>query len=161
MLYLLDANVLIRAHQDYYPLDRMRGFWEWLCGQAEAGFIKMPSEVHDEVVEGTDDLAEWIGKPHVKDLLLLDEEVDLQIFQRVLDDGYGQNLTEDEIDEIGRDPFLVAYALMGDSRTVVTKEVSKPSKRRGHTKLPDACSRLNVRWITDFALYRELNFRLG
>lgn len=161
MLYLLDANVLIRAHQDYYPLDRVRGFWTWLCAQAEAGFIKMPSEVHDEVVEGTDELAEWIGEPHVKNLLLLDEEVDQQIFQQVLDDGYGQNLTEDEIDEIGRDPFLVAYALMGDNRTVVTKEVSRPSRGRGHTKLPDACSRLNVRWITDFALYRELNFRLG
>ena len=34
LLYLLDANVLIRAHQDYYPLDRVRGFWTWICDQA-------------------------------------------------------------------------------------------------------------------------------
>ena len=27
LLYLLDANVLIHANKDYYPLDRMKGFW--------------------------------------------------------------------------------------------------------------------------------------
>ena len=29
-LYLMDANVLIRAHADYYPLDRLPQFWAWL-----------------------------------------------------------------------------------------------------------------------------------
>ena len=160
MIYLLDANVLIRAHTDYYPLDRMEGFWVWICVQAEAGTIKMPAELHEEVQAGTDELATWIAKPHVKDALLLDEEVDQQVFQQVLDRGYGQDLTEDEIEETGRDPFLVAYALMEEARTVVTKEVSKPSRVRGNTKLPDACDRLNVPCITDFELYRRLDFRL-
>lgn len=160
MLYLLDANVLIRAHHDYYPLDRVKGFWTWICDQAKEGSIKMPSEIHDEVVGGTDELAKWIGRAQVKNVLLLNEEVDRQVFQRVLDHGYGRDLTEDEIDEVGRDPFLVAYAMMGDSRAVVTKEVSRPSRFRGRTKLPDACNRLGVPWITDFALYRELDFRL-
>ncbi len=27
-LYLVDANVLIRAHEDYYPLDRIPQFWD-------------------------------------------------------------------------------------------------------------------------------------
>ena len=138
----------------------MEGFWTWICDQARAGAIKMPAELHDEVREGTDELAEWIAQPDVKDVLLLDEEVDQQIFQRVLDDGYGERLTEDEIEETGRDPFLVAYALMGGSRTVVTKEISKPSRFRGHTKLPDACDRLSVPCITDFRLYRRLDFRI-
>ena len=128
MLYLLDANVLIRAHHDYYPLDRVEGFWTWICDQARRGSIKMPSEIHNEVVGGTDELAKWIGRAQVKNVLLLDEEVDQQVLQRVLDHGYGRDLTEDEIDEVGRDPFLVAYAMMGDSRAVVTKEVSKPSR---------------------------------
>lgn len=120
----------------------------------------MPAELHEEVQAGTDKLATWIAKPHVKDVLLLDEEVDQRVFQHVLDRGYGQDLTEDEIEETGRDPFLVAYALMEEARTVVTKEVSRPSKVRGNTKLPDACSRLNVPCITDFELYRRLDFRL-
>ena len=175
LLYLLDANVLIRAHHDYYPLDRLPGFWEWLCGQAEAGAIKMPFEIHREVATGNDALATWISQSRVEKALLLDEEVDQNTLRRVLDTGYGPNLTEDEIAEAGDDPFLVAYGtvagtvraglprrtLMGDSqRTVVTKEISKPSRQRGNTKLPDACQRLGVPWITDFELYRRLDFRL-
>ena len=161
MLYLLDANVLIRAYHDYYPLDRLPGFWDWVCGQAEAGAMKMPFEIHREVAKGNDELAEWIGQPRVEKALRLDEDVDQETLQRVLEIGYGPNLTEDEVEEAGRDPLLVAYALMGDGqRTVVTKEVSKPSKWRGGTKLPDACQRLGVPWITDFELYRRLDFRL-
>lgn len=29
-VYLIDANVLIRAHGDYYPIDRIKPFWDWL-----------------------------------------------------------------------------------------------------------------------------------
>ena len=162
MLYLLDANVLIRAHHDYYPLDRLPGFWEWVRDQAEAGAIKMPLEIHQEIAIGNDALANWIKQPRIGKALGLDEEVDQGTLQRVLDTGYGLDLTEDEIEGAGGDPFLVAYALMGDSqRTVITKEASKPSRWRGNTKLPDACDRLGVPWITDFELYRRLDFRLS
>lgn len=30
MLYLLDANELITAHNLYYPIDVVPEFWEWL-----------------------------------------------------------------------------------------------------------------------------------
>ena len=162
MLYLLDANVLIRACHDYYPLDRLPGFWDWIRGQAEAGAIKMPLEIYDEIAVGNDALAKWIRLSNIRQALLLDEEVDQDTHQRVLDTGYGPNLTEDEIEEAGRDPLLIAYALVGDrQRTVVTKEVSKPSRWRGGTRVPDACQRLCVPCITDFELYRQLEFRLS
>jgi hypothetical protein len=48
-LYLLDANVLIRAHEDYYPVDRIPQFWAWLLTQAEAGAVKMPLQIYNEV----------------------------------------------------------------------------------------------------------------
>ena len=54
MLYLLDANVLIRAHEDYYPLDRVRPFWDWLIVEAAAGHTKMPFEIYDEIAS-----SEW------------------------------------------------------------------------------------------------------
>jgi hypothetical protein len=41
-LYLLDANILIRAHEDYYPVDRIPPFWSWLIEMGEKGVIKMP-----------------------------------------------------------------------------------------------------------------------
>ena len=30
VLYLLDANVLIDANRDYYPIHRVPEFWDWL-----------------------------------------------------------------------------------------------------------------------------------
>ncbi len=44
-VYLLDANVLIRAHAGYYPLDRIPQFWDWLLEQAEVGVVKMPMQI--------------------------------------------------------------------------------------------------------------------
>jgi len=61
---------------------------------------------------------------------------------------------------MGKDPFLVAYAMMFDSRTVVTKETSKPRKLRANRHLPDVCKTMGVTWIDDFELYRRLDFRI-
>ena len=56
MLYLLDANVLIRAHGDYYPIDRVPPFWNWLIAEGEAGHVKIPFEIYDEIAIGNDAL---------------------------------------------------------------------------------------------------------
>ncbi|WP_339860190.1 DUF4411 family protein [Thalassospira alkalitolerans] len=161
MLYLLDANVLIRAHEDYYPVDRVPPFWEWIEQQAANGTVKMPLEIYSEIARATGLLSEWINSEEIKEVLLLDEEVDRTIFNGVIDRAYAPDLNDHELEEAGQDPFLVAYALNASNRVVVTKEVSKISKRRGRTKVPDACNTMGVRWINDFEFYRELDFRIG
>jgi len=40
MLYLLDANTLIDAKRDYYPIDRVPEFWSWLIFQGQQGINK-------------------------------------------------------------------------------------------------------------------------
>ena len=45
MLFLLDANVLIDANRDYYPIARVPEFWDWLVHNGSAGFVKIPIEV--------------------------------------------------------------------------------------------------------------------
>ena len=94
MLYLLDANVLIRAHEDYYPLDRVRPFWDWLIAEAAAGHTKMPFEIYDEIASASGPLKDWIAKSEVKDTLVLDDEVDRDIFNQVLDTAYAPDLTD-------------------------------------------------------------------
>lgn len=160
MLYLLDANVLIRAHEDYYPIDRVPPFWEWLAREAAAGHVTMPFEIYDEIATANGPLKDWISSEEVKKVLVLDEEVDQAIFNGVLNTAYAPDLTDDELEEVGRDPFLVAYALMGRDRAVVTKETSRPSKTRGRRKVPNACDIMNVPWMTDFRFYKERNFRI-
>lgn len=71
MRFLLDANVLIDAARDYYPLEMVPEFWEWLAHNGSVGKIKMPLEVYEEVCVGNDRLAEWLRHPSIKAALLL------------------------------------------------------------------------------------------
>lgn len=157
MRYLLDANVLITADRDYYPLERVPEFWDWLLHQGSEGRISVPFEIFDEVIAGKGDLVEW-AKAH-KDTLVVDSDAELSLVKQVLSQGYAPDLTEDEVEKVGKDPFLVACALSSKSdTTVVTTEISRPTKKRANRKLPDVCKEFGVRCISTFGLVRELNF---
>ena len=166
VLYLLDANVLIDANRDYYPIARVPEFWDWLLEMGKLDRIKIPQEFYEEVIfprpqkDKKDPLVEWL-KTH-KETLVLDEEAVVELVTRVTEQGYASDLTDEELIKIGRDPFLVAYALVDiQNRSVVTTEHSKPSRRRANSKLPDVCNDFNVRCINTFALIQELNFHTG
>ncbi len=159
-LYLLDANVLIRAHGDYYPLDRIEPFWAWLLEMAEAARVKIPAEIFAEVAGSPDLLGQWLRRPDVKRALVLDEPTDMAFIQRVIANGYAPDLTDVEIEKLGRDPFLVAAAGGFPDRVVVTREVAKPTAQRANRRLPDVCDTLGIRWTNDFQLWRLLDFRI-
>ena len=160
MLYLLDANVLIRAHEDYYPIDRIPQFWAWLVSLGDSSTIKVPYEIYGEIAVSTGPLHDWLTDNAVTKSILLDQKVDPASLNNVLAQGYAPDLDDSEIEEIGRDPFLIAYALNDVAETtVVTKEVSAPSKQRANRRIPDVCRTFGVRCINDFDLYRQLNFR--
>ena len=160
-MYLLDAKTLIRANADFYALDRIPQFWEWLIEKGSSGDIKIPPEIQAEIADDKDQLTQWIKDSNVKDVLILDDILPLYFVQKILDIGYAPNLNETEIEKIGRDVFLVAYAYFSNKkRTVETCEVSTPSRKRGNTKIADACNMLGVKWTTDFEMYQLFNFNL-
>jgi hypothetical protein len=159
LLYLLDANVLISAHEDYYGIDQVPQFWDWLLKVAKAGQAKMPFEIHQEIAISGGPLCSWITVAATKKALVLDEEVDQDLVEKVLNEGYGPNLNDGELEKVGQDPFLIAYALAEADRIVVTKEVSRPSKQRANRKVPDVCSELGVTWMKDFDFFKVLNFK--
>jgi len=159
MLFLLDANVLIDANRDYYPLDRIPEFWEWLQEMGARGEIKIPVEIFEEVKDGTDDLATWINQDHVRAALVLDEEADVTAVTRVVEEGYAPDLSDDEVVGLGRDPFLVSYGLSDPGhRSIVTTETSKPTRQRANRHLPDVCRVLGVPSCHTFEMIRRLNF---
>lgn len=159
MLHLLDASALITANRLYYPLERVPEFWEWLVHQAEHGRLKMPLEMIEEIADGTDNLAEWMADHSNRDPLLLDEDADVVLVQRVINEGYAADLNDVEIEKIGRDPFLIAAVLRSPSdRCVVTAETSKPTSIRANRRVPDVCNSLGLRWTDSFGLIRALDF---
>ena len=100
MLHLLDANVLIDANRDYYPL-----------------------------------------------------------MARVIEQGYAKDLNDEEIETIGQDAFLIAYALADvQQRRVVTTETSRPRRKRANRHIPDVCRDLGIRCYNTFEFLRALDF---
>jgi hypothetical protein len=166
MLYLLDANVLITAHNLYYPVDAVPEFWGWLAHQGAMGTIKMPIETFEEVKDGGRDgdrdlLFGWIQDRANRDAILLQEDVDPALVQRVLD-HYATDLTDDELESIGRDPFLIAHALADSAeRWVVTTEASKRTTQRQNRRVPDVCADVGAQCCDTFAMLRALRFTTG
>ena len=164
VLYLLDANVLIDANRDYYPIDRVPQFWDWLVEMGERGRVKVPQEIYDEIVfprpNGPDALVDWLTNH--RGPLLLGEQAAVDLVAHVTEQGYADDLADDEIEKIGRDPFLIAYALADvQRRRVVTNERSRSNRTRANRHIPDVCRDLGVISCHTFTLIRDLDFRTG
>jgi len=159
MLYLLDADTLIRGDREFYPLRRFPVFWRWLLHQGETGQPKIPIEQYEEITVGNGELVDWLREPEVKNALVLNEEADPDVIAVVLAMGYGNNLNEDEVELLGRDPFLISYALSDPpNRTIVTFEVSAPNQRRGKRKIPDGCAPFGIQCCNLTGLIHALDF---
>ncbi|MCY4578436.1 MAG: DUF4411 family protein [Chloroflexi bacterium] len=158
MLYILDANVLIDANRDYYPISRIPQFWDWLVHMGRLNRVKVPREVYSKVSDANDRLAVWLKDN--RNSMLLSEDVDIELFNFVIDEGYASNLTDDEIEQLNEDPLLIAYALADPTlRCIVTTERSRPKRQRGNRHIPDVCNDLDVCCRHTFELIDELDFR--
>lgn len=157
MLHLLDANVLITAKNQYCEFGRVDQYWEWLAFHAKQGNAKIPLEIHEEITRGKDELSEW-AKSYKGDLVL-QEEVDIALIRQVTTEGCAPDLTEVEIEGIGRDPFPIAYALADrDNRTVVTGE-KRSNKQRQNRPIPSVCDDFSVKSCDQWDFGRALGFR--
>lgn len=158
MLFLLDADTLITGDRRAYPLRRFPIFWEWLRHQGEVGNVKIPREQYEEVTVGRGELVDWLNDIVNRDALLLAEDVDPALVANTTIDGYG-DLNENEIEQIGRDPFLISYARVDlGNRTVISFEVSSPRKIRANRKVPDVCRDFGVPCCTLFDMINVLDF---
>jgi len=104
-------------------------------------------------------LAAWSEQKEVKEALLFSEEADQSLVSQITYNGYLPNPTDDNLITIGRDPFLMSYALHDiENRCIVSTEASKPSKKGANRKVPDVCNDFDIRCINSFQMFRELNF---
>jgi hypothetical protein len=110
--------------------------------------------------EEKDLLFSWIKAEEVKAAILFDEVVDSDLVARVINEGYAPDLTDDEVLQIGRDPFLIAYALASPAdRCVVTTEVSASRKQRQNRRIPDVCITMGVVCCNTFEMTKALGFK--
>ncbi len=174
MVYLLDANVLITAHDEYYPIDRFSPFWDWIIDHAKQGTIKMPFEMMAEVKAGQpkrdaqnqdDELLFWLRRNNHEKDLLLNASADQVDVNRVFREGYElPRPSLDELNKIRKDPLLIAYAMARQGPTIVTLEAKQENAtdemQRHKRKIPFVCRKLGIRSIDTFVLIRELDFKM-
>ena len=159
MLYLLDANTLIDAKRNYYQIDRVPEFWEWLIYRGRQKTIKIPLEIYEEFSDSKDRHAVWADQEETKEALLFKEEMDRSLVNKVVYEGYTPDPTDEDIRKVGRDPILISYALRDiENRIIVTTEVSKPKKKGANRKIPDVCQYFGIRCINTFRMIDELDF---
>ncbi len=90
---------------------------------------------------------------------MLEEEAEQDLVARITYGGYVANPTDDELEKIGRDPFLLSYALKDpENRCVVTTETSKPSRQGANRHLPDVCRDFGIPCINNFQMIKEMDF---
>ena len=158
MLYLLDANILILAQNTYYEFGRVNQYWDWIKFQAAEGKVKIPKQILQEVAEKNDFVANWT-KEYRSDLIL-DDQVDSILLDRVITEGYAHDLTDEEIEQVGKDPFLIVYALKNpEERIVVTAEKHSTKLKRHKRRIPNVCDDLGIMHCDQWKLGRDLDFR--
>ena len=75
--------------RDYYPIDRVPEFWQWLVYQGQQNKIKIPIEVYEEFSDtkdkdgNKDSLAKFAEDIEVKQSLLSKEEAEQDLVARI------------------------------------------------------------------------------
>ena len=156
MAYLLDTNVLIEAHDQYYRPTCCPGFWEWLIHRNRNGLVYSTAEVLDEIRRQEDWLAEWATTIGAQIFLPTDSAVTEQFaavraWAEEPASRYSPVAVRDFLS--AADSFLVAHGL-AHGHTVVTRERPAPGSKKT-IKLPDACNGVRVKWLDPFTMLKR------
>ena len=151
--YLLDANVFIQAKNLHYGFDFCPAFWEWLIVQNSAGRVGSIEKVSDELVGGSDELADW-ATARGKAFFVAPDDAVLPALGSVSTWATGQNYEAAAIATFLQvaDYWLVAHAL-AHGCIVVTHEVPSDSIRK--IKIPNACIGLRIACVTPYEMLRR------
>lgn len=151
MSYCIDTNIFIDAGERYYPPDIVPGFWKNLEALIDAGRLKAPEMLIEELERKDDDWRQWVYDRKDKLIVPMDmQQVDA--LKQVMAVYQAQS---SNISRVTGDPFFVALAL-GQGLTVVTSE----SERKGKVKIPKICDALGVKSISLLELMRREGWRL-
>jgi len=154
-VYLLDSNIFIEAKNRYYAFDLAPVFWTWLdelCLEQ----TRTISLVKDELIDGDDELAEWMNERKSEPWILeVDDAATQQVFAQVADavnnGSYKQAAKTHFLSKA--DPWLVAKGKVLEA-TVVTHERPNPFTGK-KVPLPNICENFGVNYMDTFDFLRS------
>lgn len=158
MIYLVDANVLITAHRQWYGFDFCPGFWDWLVTLHARGELFSVARVQEEIRGASDELAGWVASLPAT-FFLAERAEDAPAFDNLRRWAAAQGYESAGITDFMHkaDAALIAQASWRRA-TVVTQEVRSAGRRV--VKIPDACIGVGVRYATTPEMLRASGARL-
>lgn len=161
-MFLLDANVLITAADNHYPVDVAPGFWDQLLGALEAGEAQIPVSVYRELtVQKGRWLTGWLNSnvPSGSAAVLQEDDSQLVALQEVTKwlSSPGRSFAQRHIWHFlnGADPRLIAAARATRASIVTYEEyISDPNVRK--VKIPNVAQPFNVECIKPVDMFRRL-----
>ena len=149
-VYCVDTSAIIDAGERYYPIDIFPAFWDKLDGLIEAGRLKAPQTLIEELESKDDAWRAWVYERRDAMIWPIDEAIQ-DALARVMP-VYASAVLN--LDSIKGDPFFVAAA-MANNATLITSE--KPKK--GNVKIPRICDALGVKWSPMLDVVRAEGWR--
>ena len=168
--YLLDSNVLIEPHQNYYPFDFALSFWRQLGNilrRRDAIILKV---VNDEIARADDRLSNWLRDIN-KDVKPMSVSRNQKVhdnyalvIQYIQECGfYKENAIQNWARENIADPWLIATAMSGDYKIVTREQPTGNLSRKnlqGNPKIPDVAKIFDAQCISLFDFMLQTGFRL-
>src|ERR1700722_7249999 len=161
MAYLLDSNIFIQAKNLHYGFDFCPAFWDWILQQNDSGNVFSIQKVHDELMAGADELAQWAEARGPEFFLAPDDSIvpSLATVSAWAGSGDYNPAAASQFLQVA-DYYLVAHA-HAKQFVVVTHETPASSPKR--IKIPNACLALSVEVVTPYQMLRaeRARFVLG
>lgn len=161
MVYLLDSNVFIQAHQTSYPFDVVTSFWNKLIELSNNGKIRSIDKVKKEICGSStpDQLSIWLETKIGADFFVdsspcVDTYAEIAVWTND-SDQYLQSAKDEFLQTDLADPWLIAYAKKNGC-VIVTHETSNPNSKK-KIKIPEPCIHFGVKFIRPIDMFRELN----
>ena len=160
--YVLDANVLIQAHQTYYGFDICPGFWLALSRQHEAKRVFSIDKIRTELLALSDPLTDWVRNDApdtffkgTADKAVTDAFRDMVNW--VQNESQFNTEAKEEFSSVA-DGWVIAYA-KANGLIVVTHEEYAPAAAK-KVPIPNVCLEFNVEYCNTFEMLRDLKVQL-
>lgn len=156
--YWLDANVLIEAHNQSYPIDVAKTFWRALSKQIECGNVVSTRRVYQELAEQEkhqDAVAQFVRNRRQQLCIAPSREVQKAV-GGIEEYVFGGRYPTYEAWRFskGGDPWVIAHALT-EGGIVVTQESALRSNAQV-ARVPDVCQHFEVRCVDTLGMFRLL-----
>ncbi|MGY8903886.1 MAG: DUF4411 family protein [Burkholderiales bacterium] len=148
--YCIDTSTIIDAGERYYPIDVFPAFWDRLDALIQAGRLRAPQTLIDELEAKDDAWREWVYSRRDAMIWPIDDAIQTAMAQVM--PIYAAMVTN--LNSIKGDPFFIA-ASIAKNATLITSE--KPIK--GNIKIPRICEQLGVAWSPLLTVVRTEGWR--